>query len=404
MIGDRTARRPLTLALVAPALVGSLLAGCGPSDEPYQYRRAPIVLVDLSGLRADRLGAFGGGPTPHLDRFAAESVVFEWAFTPSPHAGPARASLLTGRYPVALGVLADGGDLDEGTATLAAHLAGHGYRTAAFVEDTGGVTGLEQGFEEWDDRGRGAGAVLARAGEWLGGAGDGPFFLFVQARVPEGAATYDQAVAAADEAIGVLLRALDARGRGERAVVAVTSSHGFPAAEGEEEPVPDATVGSDVHVAVARVPLLLRLPGAHQRREPRITDLVDVAPTLLELVGIEPDAKVQGDSLVAILDQRGRPPYLAFTDSIDPEGGLAVAMAGYRLVLQRSTERVALYRLTDDPLERADLAAEEPDKVAVLRRRLEEWQRAVLAGGADGEGVSADDEMLEQLRNLGYIQ
>jgi arylsulfatase A-like enzyme len=395
-----------TICLVATLMVAiGSLAGCG-SEEPYRFERSPIVLVDLSGLRADRLGAYGGAPTPHLDRLAAESVAFEWAFTTSPHAGPARAALLTGRYPVALGVLADGGELATDTATLAERLAEHGYRTAAFVEDAAGVAGLTQGFDEWDEGGGGVAAVAARAADWLGAAGDGPFFLFVQAPVAAGTeAEYAAAVSGADAAVGELLRALEERGLGQQAVVAVTSDHGLDLPEAEadsvEQPAPGAR--SDVHVAVARVPLLLRLPERLQRREPRVTDLVDLAPTLLELVGIEPDRAAQGESLVAILDQRGRPPYLAFTDSIDPEGGLAVAMAGYRLVLQRGTDRAALYRLTDDPFELSDLAAEEPEKVTVLRRRLEEWQRAVLAGG-DGEGVSADDEMLEQLRNLGYIQ
>jgi arylsulfatase A-like enzyme len=140
------------------------------------------------------------------------------------------------------------------------------------------------------------------------------------------------------------------------------------------------------------------------RVEPRITDLVDLAPTLLDLVGLEADSAMQGESLVAILDQRGRPPYLAFTDSMEPDGGLAVAMAGYRLVLRRGEDRAELYRLADDPLELADLSAAEPEKVAVLRRRLEEWQRGVLGLGAGADGESAGDEMLEQLRNLGYIQ
>ncbi|HVS63824.1 MAG TPA: sulfatase [Thermoanaerobaculia bacterium] len=423
--------------------------GCWSPEEPFEFEQAPIVLVDLSGLRADHLKgvAASNDPDRGLEALAGESVIFQWAFTPSPHAGPSRAALLSGRYPVALGLLAGGGELPAETTTLAERLAEHGYRTAAFVDaDTGSgdpVAGLEQGFATWDAAREGLEDVIAGAIGWLREAGEAPFFLYLQAsdllpRAAEleahggqlsgelsgepsgepsgegaddalGAASqeqvdglrvvYEAKVREADERIGDLRRALDEQGLGERAIVVITSDRGIELAEH------GPPLSSNVHATVARVPLALRLPGGGSSRvEPRITDLVDLAPTLLDLVGIEPDSDMQGESLVAILEQRGRPPYLAFTDSIEPDGGLAVAMAGYRLVVRRADDSAELYRLSEDPFELADVAAEEPEKVEVLRRRLEEWQRGVIARSGDGDGESADDEMLEQLRNLGYIQ
>jgi arylsulfatase A-like enzyme len=296
----------------------ALLTGCSSTPEPFRFERASIVLIDLSGLRADRLGAFGGdrSAAANLDALAADSVAFEWAFTPSPYPGPARAALLTGRYPVALGVLADGGELVAETHTLAESLAEHGYRTAGFVDGPAGVEGLSQGFDHWDETSGDLASVVARAVEWLGDAGTEPFFLYLQASPfdlsaaeHEGSAPrerrYAQALLEADGHLGDLLRTIDQTGHSERAVVADTSDHGAELAD-RGEPASGA-VGS-VHAGVSRVPLLLRLPQRLQRHEPRATDLVDLAPTLLDLVGIEPDPKTQGESLVAILDQRGRPP------------------------------------------------------------------------------------------------
>jgi len=459
-----TARRRLPALAAVLAIAAS---ACGGERQPFEFERAPIVLIDVAGLRADRIEPEPGSgePARPLAALARDSVVFQWAFTPSPHAATARAALLSGRYPVALGLLADGGTIPEETATLAERLAEHGYRTAAFVAapagspgSGGSVRGLEQGFESWEEIGGDLEQVVASAVTWLREA-EAPFFLYLQASdllaaapgvgapgrespeqeqssasttrastarsetLPAGAGAgviaevaevgeadrltaidevqdevYDAKVRAVGAAIGALLNALDEEGLGGRAVVALTSDRGVELAERH-----DASAAGSVYAPVSRVPLLLRLPERLSRVEPRVTGLVDLAPTLLDLVGIEPDSAMQGNSLVAILDQRGRPPYLAFTDSIEPDGGLAVAMAGYRLVVHRGDDRAELYRLTEDPFELADLAAEEPEKVEVLRRRLEEWQRGVV-GGRGGEGEGTDDEMLEQLRNLGYIQ
>ncbi len=93
------------------------------------HRNPNILIIICDQLRRDALGCMGNAVvrTPHLDRLAAQSVIFERAFTTTPVCGPARDSLLTGRYAYTLG-----GRLSPGQApTLAEILSERGYHCAA---------------------------------------------------------------------------------------------------------------------------------------------------------------------------------------------------------------------------------------------------------------------------------
>jgi len=98
-----------------------------------------ILLIQTDQQRRDCIGAYGNQVvrTPHIDRLAAEGILFEDAFTISPICSPARASLLTGLYPVRHGVLrnpesgeAGGQDLRAGVTTFAEPLRRAGYRVS----------------------------------------------------------------------------------------------------------------------------------------------------------------------------------------------------------------------------------------------------------------------------------
>ena len=159
----------------------TLLLACAP--EP---RVEGIVVVSLDTLRADRLGAYGSarGLTPNLDRFAAESVVFETAYAQANETLYSHASLFTSRYPSELDRLDPMFQPPTDALTIASVFRMVGWQTAGFVAG-GHLTsafGLGAGFETYDDtaawgslRDTGAAAL-----GWLGTrAKDRPFFLFV---------------------------------------------------------------------------------------------------------------------------------------------------------------------------------------------------------------------------------
>ncbi len=115
-----------------------------------------LLLITADTLRADHLGTYGDPNwlTPQLDALAAESLVFEHAYTPAPFTLPAVTALHTGRYPTEVGMVNNLLMLPPGTQTLAESLRRLGYRTAAVVSNfiLRRVSGLHAGFDHYDDR------------------------------------------------------------------------------------------------------------------------------------------------------------------------------------------------------------------------------------------------------------
>ncbi len=452
---DRFSARRALYLLSVPLLLTALGCSAEPESE-LVIGPHPIVIIDIGTLRADRLGAWGyDRPTsPALDRLADDSVLFEWAFSPAPSTGPAQASIFTGVYPSGHGWLEDTGRLGDEAETLAEILGEQGWKTAAFVD--GGFLsegfGLEQGFDTFENlRGEGLSSVVPKAIDWLEANADETFLLVVhgydvhapydpppearrsvlgdalppddfeasaqlleQARqsATDGDAPlteleltwasdlYDAGIRAADDQIATLIDALERLGLDQRATVIVVSDHGESFGE-------HGTVLHDrLYSPVTRVPLLIRLPeGRAAQRVSHPVGSVDLVPTLLDLVGIDWPESVQGQSLLPMIEGHGQPRYLAFSESPLYGGSRAVALAGYRLVETLGDGQHELFYLGDDPREQIDIAELQSEKVAVLLHQLDTWQRRITRSGDSGDAESdLDNETLEQLKNLGYIQ
>lgn len=288
------------------------LAGCGPPGAPSRN----VLLLTLDTTRADALGTYGAPPghTPHLDRLAAEGVVFEQALTPCPLTLPAHASLLTGHPPLVHHVRNNGSDaLPERFPTLATALRDRGYHTAAVLAGLplDRQFGLARGFERYDDvphrddEGDGverrAGEVFLRARAALESLEE-PWFLWVhffdphapyepseEARLAAGGDPYAGEVFEVDRAVGSLRNDLEARGSWESTIVVVAGDHGEGLGEHGEQ-----AHGLLLHEATVHVPLLLRGRGMGSAgmRVRTPVSLIDVAPTILDALGL-------GDPLVA---------------------------------------------------------------------------------------------------------
>ncbi len=210
-------RLPVLLLLAACAPEPAAQAPCAVLERSEPPRPRSLVLVVADTLRRDRIGAYGGPPTPAFDAFARESLLFRAATTQAPWTKPAIASLFTGLTPSRHGVLSHadprvGGDpaapresdaLADALPTLAEHLAQAGWSTAAFVANPWlrRDLGFAQGFGVYDDSfaaNQAPGRVVTAAGlDWLRARADDPqpFFVYLHymdphepyRRVPPGA-------------------------------------------------------------------------------------------------------------------------------------------------------------------------------------------------------------------------
>ena len=382
-----------------------------------------MLLITVDTLRPDALGwVSGNNPTPALDALAASGVSFPAAVAPVPITLPSHASLMTGLVPRRHGVRDNGQIFGPGLPTLAQSLRDEGYRTAAFVSGypLAAEFGLDRGFDEYDDAFRSARGALERpaqettaaALEWLRGA-RGPWFLWVhyydphdpyepparfQRPGPMGA--YYGEVAAVDAAVGELLRGAKGPAAGKAAGDPLTvflADHGESLGEHGE-----STHGFFVYDSTLLVPMVISWPGRLEpRRQGAPARLVDVAPTLLDLLGLEPAAGIDGISLRPLLQGKAQEIPPALLESRRPwiSYGWAPLTAlrhgGWKLIAAPKAE---LYDLATDP-------GETINRVDTDRRRARELQALLRQQESLPEAASrsaADEETAARLRALGY--
>ncbi|HET6203191.1 MAG TPA: sulfatase-like hydrolase/transferase [Planctomycetota bacterium] len=408
--------------LVAAAL--ALLGACHRSA-PLPPRNAILATFDTT--RADRLAPWGGKPdvAPRLERLAREGAVFETAFSPVPETLPSHTTLLTGLLPPAHGVRVNGTPLPGKVRTIAQVLSEAGFATAAVVG--AGVLdpgfGLRRGFDLYDREflqaerpdaaERRAEEVNAVALEWLRRQDPGRrFFLWVHYYDPHDpydppspfaerfrGRPYEGEIAYADACLGRLLDAAREAGRLDGTLVCAAADHGEGLGEHGE-----LYHSVFLYDSTVRVPLLFwdpgRIPAARIRG---VVSLLDVAPTLLDLLGLPVPSAMAGRSLApsfatGAIDAAG-PCYMEANHGAGTYGWAplrALRTADWKFV---RAPRPELYRLRDDPGEARNLLAEEPERVAGMDRTL----RAVEErAGSLGETSPPEPEAGRLLAALGY--
>jgi arylsulfatase A-like enzyme len=358
-------------------------------------------------------------PSPHLQELADQGIVFDSAFAAAPLCTPARSSMFSGLLPHQNGLMGlthNGWQYHDDVRTLPQLMTGLGYRSALIGLQHEDLDARVLGFEEVHGLGflPRAIEVAKRTEEWLEQPGDGrPFFLTVgmwEAHRPWPAEDYEPtdpatvdvppylpdnqntrrdisefhgSIRQLDEAVGMIMAALDRSPFAQNTLVVFTTDHGaaFPGAK-------STLYDSGVGVAMIARPPTSWKTDAH--RESAMVSHLDLVPTIVEIAGGIVDAGLEGSSFVDTLkgtnlSDEGRELVLEKTyhDRYDPIRALRTTDAKYirnfehgpKLPLPTDLEESwtrrgladdhldprpseELYLLADDPAELVNLASD----------------------------------------------
>jgi choline-sulfatase len=437
------ARSCTFVGLLAPGLLALgllVIAGCGlRGGTPHN-----VLLVIIDTLRADHLGCYGRqqAVTPNADRLAGEGIRFTDAVSHVPVTAPSITTILTGVHPPAHGVRDNGiFRLPESIPTLAEAFSAGGYRTAAFVSAAviEGRYGLDRGFETYDDdvsrpyrynrpnlQGRErlhqnverrAADTTERVLDWLRENGDEPFFLVVHYFDPHDPydpppefvrppleTYYDAEIAYTDANLGRVLETLEWEDRLDETLVVLVSDHGEGGGDHGE-----VAHGFFVYDSTVHVPFIVRWPGLEGRGRTvdRQVRLVDVAPTLLDLCGLETEGFGEGRSLAPVLRGDGdlgpEPAYIEnyrVRYSYGWKELVAIRTGEWKYIRAPRSE---LYDLKADPGELDNVIARRRDVAIDLSRRLDHLRLRLEPEEKPDAELALDAESERKLRALGYV-
>jgi len=210
-------------------------------------------------------------------------------------------------------------------------------------------------------------------------------------------ALYRCQVTEVDAHLGTLVETLKECGLYEEALIIVASDHG-------EEFLEHGHLGHSQHLydELIRVPLLVKLPAGGEDSD-RVTGLVeylDLAPTMLDVAGLDIPETMRGQSLVPAIE-RGYSDTEAIISEWDHHGErvASVRTTAWKYIDDRLRNQEKLYNLTSDPDETTDVLQEYPDVADRLRDTL-----TALPDNSPREAIpDLDEELSRRLRDLGYI-
>lgn len=185
---------------------------------------------------------------------------------------------------------------------------------------------------------------------------------------------YANALAYVDAQLGRLIGFLEERGLLDRTIIVITGDtgqaffeHGF------------AGHASELYNEVMRVPLVIHGPGIGTETDDRLSEHVDVPPTLLSLLGLPPHPSFQGRNLLGD-DSTEREVFLVGQAAAHQ---YAIVREHYKLIYDATANGYLLFDLAEDPGETRDLSADRPRLREELAARLHAWRKVQLDYYAD---------------------
>ena len=438
----RSARALALTILILCSAISSVAAQASakPAVDTHTSAPAPlnVILITIDTLRADHLGCYGYKQikTPNIDALAADGARFERAFSVVPVTLPSHTTMLTGTYPMLSGMHDFGvNKLNSAQPTMASVLKQAGYATGAVVAAAvlDSRFGLNQGFDFYydhfefnrldeanlDEMSRPGNVVADTTLDWLEKNWQKKFFLWMHLYDPHlpynppepyrteyAGRLYDGGIAFADEQVGRLVRFLKEKGIYQNSIIVLAGDHGEGLGEHGEK-----THGFFIYNSTMHVPLIIRVPdAAHGKTVSDLASLVDLMPTVLDAVGVEIPAQVQGKSLLASL--RAAEPETAAARERTVYGETFLPRIHFNWSELRGAENAKyhfidapkpeLYDVTSDPSEKHNLLGEKKAVGEEMRAKLLALIREYSAGKELAEKTGLDPALVERLKSLGY--
>lgn len=324
-------------AAVLAALLLFFAAGCGSAEGKGP---ANVIIVLLDTVRSDHLSCYGypEKTSPHIDALAADGVLFRRLMPQASWTRPSVASLLTSTYPPTHGAEDRHDPVRPDLPWLSSALLAQGYETVGVVTNPHclPVWGFGEGFNQYlsycsAEGGKDGNDITAvdAALSTIDCVEGKPWFVYLHLMAahrpytaPEGYAArfrpdkytgtrpqrwvqadlvkYDGEIAWVDEQVGRLVAELKRQGQYDNTLIMLVSDHGEQFGEHGAQ-----GHGVSLHEEELRVPLILKLPGGRLDGETRqaLVEMVDIAPTVLDLLGLQPESRFEGRSFAGIVEQ-----------------------------------------------------------------------------------------------------
>ncbi|MBL4634437.1 MAG: sulfatase [Kofleriaceae bacterium] len=441
---------------------------------PPGKRAKNLVYVVMDTTRADSFASVNPDAdvaTPAYDALALKSTTFRNAYNNENWTKPSVTTMWSGLYPGTHNARQATSKVDKDIRFLPQQLQDAGFTTGAFIANAvvSGTFGFDKGWTHFQNdsdhslNGNGS-KIYPHATEWMEKHKDEQFFLYVQSvdphttyKVPEeyskpyypgkyrgkiGSsfdreeqmvvdngklkisdddlnwiwALYKGEVSYQDHYLGGLLRKIEELGLSENTLVVVTNDHG-------EEIRDHGAMGHGwpLYEEQIRAPLLMSYPpvfspGANIEE---IVEHVDLAPTILDALGVSPMKDADGLSFLPLLeDGIGKRQHPFYTLAWSRKSLRSVRVGDYKLIVGKSSGWMKLFNLASDPGEKKNLLKKQLDQAALLSGRLCEIylsealatpNKAARMDSAgqkqrfDNNEIPIDDKTRRELEALGYL-
>ncbi len=399
-----------------------------PTPSDFPRGKLPVVLITVDALSANHLhmNGYPRPTTPNLDEFSKGCVVFDKAFSQGPSTRLSLGALLGGVYDSQL-ARTPGHQVPlrlEGENIFFSEVLDEAGYDTVFISPTSYMhrrfKGLLQGFDTVQTKGasrstkqavHSAGKLTELAVDEVRRERSNPLFLWVHYwdahppfAQPEGAPVfgtgkkdlYDAEVASWDSHITPLLDEVSKQFK-DGYVLIITADHGsaFDSRHARR------THGYDLHTPVLHIPLMVCSNHIPPRRVTETTvTLLDIFPTLANLLALDTSVALEGTSLVPLLFGPLEWPrrlifhqfYLAekISQGADPLYAVSVRDGRYDYIWNRKKNDYSLYDWEADPFEETDLSDNSPELASHYDGILKNWLARVYdqseseAAGDDG--------------------